>query len=95
MKTQLPQTKFTNFRIQNVVGSTDVGFAIRLEGLASDHEAYCSVCRFKLNHSTRCCSLSLALALSLSLFLSRSLSLSRARALSLYLSLSLSLPPAI
>jgi TATA-box binding protein (TBP) (component of TFIID and TFIIIB) len=35
--------RFTNFRLQNVVGSTDVGFAIRLEGLASEWEGSCSV----------------------------------------------------
>ncbi len=36
------EIRFTNFKFQNVVGSTDVGFAIRLEGLASEWEGSCS-----------------------------------------------------
>ncbi|TPX35558.1 hypothetical protein SmJEL517_g02041 [Synchytrium microbalum] len=32
--------KFSDFKIQNIVGSCDVKFPIRLEGLASDHSAF-------------------------------------------------------
>jgi hypothetical protein len=35
--------KFTDFKIQNIVGSCDVKFPIRLEGLAYAHNHYCSV----------------------------------------------------
>ena len=35
--------KFTDFKIQNIVGSCDVKFPIRLEGLAFQHGAYSSV----------------------------------------------------
>lgn len=34
--------KFTDFKIQNIVGSCDVKFPIRLEGLAHDHSTYSS-----------------------------------------------------
>jgi len=34
--------KFTDFKIQNIVGSCDVKFPIRLEGLAHAHNHYCS-----------------------------------------------------
>ncbi|KAI8821651.1 TATA-box-binding protein 2 [Fimicolochytrium jonesii] len=34
--------KFAEFKIQNIVGSTDVKFPIRLEGLAMAHSAFCS-----------------------------------------------------
>jgi len=34
--------KFTEFKIQNIVGSCDVKFPIRLEGLAHDHNDYSS-----------------------------------------------------
>jgi len=34
--------KFQEFKIQNIVGSTDVRFPIRLEGLAFAHNNYCS-----------------------------------------------------
>jgi transcription initiation factor TFIID TATA-box-binding protein len=34
--------KFTEFKIQNIVGSCDVGFPIRLEGLANAHSRFCS-----------------------------------------------------
>lgn len=34
--------KFSEFKIQNIVGSSDVKFPIRLEGLASDHAKFCS-----------------------------------------------------
>jgi len=37
-----PNAKFTDFRIQNIVGSTDVKFPVRLEGLASEHEDFSS-----------------------------------------------------
>ena len=36
------EVRFLNFKIQNCVGSTDVKFPIRLEGLASEHESFCS-----------------------------------------------------
>jgi transcription initiation factor TFIID TATA-box-binding protein len=36
------QAKFTDFKIQNIVGSCDVKFPIRLEGLAHDHSSYSS-----------------------------------------------------
>lgn len=38
-----PEVKFTDFRIQNIVGSCDVKFPIRLELLAVDHSCYSSV----------------------------------------------------
>jgi transcription initiation factor TFIID TATA-box-binding protein len=34
--------KFTEFKIQNIVGSCDVQFPIRLEGLANAHSRFCS-----------------------------------------------------
>ena len=34
--------KFTDFKIQNIVGSCDVKFPIRLEGLASKHHHFSS-----------------------------------------------------
>jgi transcription initiation factor TFIID TATA-box-binding protein len=34
--------KFTDFKIQNIVGSCDIKFPIRLEGLASRHHAFSS-----------------------------------------------------
>src|SRR5690242_21860042 len=34
--------KFTDFKIQNIVGSCDVQFPIRLEGLASTHHNFSS-----------------------------------------------------
>ena len=34
--------KFTEFKIQNIVGSCDVRFPIRLEKLAYAHQNYCS-----------------------------------------------------
>ena len=34
--------KFAEFKIQNIVGSCDVRFPIRLEGLASTHSKFCS-----------------------------------------------------
>ena len=34
--------KFTEFKIQNIVGSCDVKFPIRLEGLANEHGRYCN-----------------------------------------------------
>src|SRR5436305_1938309 len=36
--------KFTDFKIQNIVGSCDVKFPIRLEGLAYTHGHFSSVC---------------------------------------------------
>jgi transcription initiation factor TFIID TATA-box-binding protein len=35
--------KFTDFKVQNIVGSCDVKFPIRLEGLAFAHGHYSSV----------------------------------------------------
>jgi transcription initiation factor TFIID TATA-box-binding protein len=37
------QAKFTDFKIQNIVGSCDVKFPIRLEGLAYSHGHFSSV----------------------------------------------------
>lgn len=37
------QTRFRDFKIQNIVGSCDVRFPIRLEGLAYEHEDHASV----------------------------------------------------
>lgn len=34
--------KFTEFKIQNIVGSCDVKFPIRLEGLANSHSRFCN-----------------------------------------------------
>lgn len=34
--------KFTEFKIQNIVGSCDVKFPIRLEGLANAHSRFCN-----------------------------------------------------
>src|SRR5438309_7445882 len=36
--------KFTDFKIQNIVGSCDIKFPIRLEGLAYTHGHFSSVC---------------------------------------------------
>jgi hypothetical protein len=36
--------KFTDFKIQNIVASCDVKFAIRLEGLTFSHSNFSSVC---------------------------------------------------
>ena len=36
------------FKLQNIVGSCDVKFPIRLEGLAFAHEKFCSVSRLRL-----------------------------------------------
>jgi len=41
-----PSIKFSEFKIQNIVGSCDVKFPIRLEGLAYAHGSYSSVCWF-------------------------------------------------
>ena len=35
------QAKFVDFKIQNIVGSCDVKFAIRLEGLVLAHAQFC------------------------------------------------------
>lgn len=43
------QAKFTDFKIQNIVGSCDVKFPIRLEGLAYGHGHFSSVLIFNLN----------------------------------------------
>lgn len=36
--------RFSEFKIQNMVGSCDVKFPIRLEGLAYAHTTFCNVC---------------------------------------------------
>ena len=36
--------KFSDFKIQNIVGSCDIKFPIRLEGLAFAHGHFSSVC---------------------------------------------------
>lgn len=36
------QVTFSNFTIQNIVGSSDVGFPIDLEYISNNHSAYCS-----------------------------------------------------
>ena len=36
-------SSFQDFKIQNIVGSCDVKFPIRLEGLAYSHSFFCSV----------------------------------------------------
>ena len=36
------QAKFTDFKIQNIVGSCDIKFPIRLEGLAVQHHMFSS-----------------------------------------------------
>jgi transcription initiation factor TFIID TATA-box-binding protein len=36
------EARFLDFKIQNIVGSCDVSFPIRLEGLAHVHHSYCS-----------------------------------------------------
>jgi len=41
-KVGFKDTKFQDFKIQNIVGSCDVKFPIRLEGLAYEHEDYSS-----------------------------------------------------
>merc|ERR1712137_842458 len=38
--------RFSEFKIQNIVGSCDVQFPIKLEDLAIQHNRYCSVCLF-------------------------------------------------
>jgi len=35
--------KFKNFKIQNIVGSTDVKFPIKLDTLQQKHDNYCNV----------------------------------------------------
>jgi transcription initiation factor TFIID TATA-box-binding protein len=35
-------TKFINFGIQNIVSTGDVGFPVRLEGIAQEHAPFCS-----------------------------------------------------
>ena len=35
--------RFQDFKVQNIVGSTDVKFPIRLEGLAYSHAVFASV----------------------------------------------------
>jgi len=44
---------FTDFKIQNMVGSCDVRFPIRLEGLAYKHSHYSSVRCHRLRHQMR------------------------------------------
>jgi len=35
-----PEARFETFRVQNLVGSADVGFPVRLEGIAAEHAAF-------------------------------------------------------
>jgi transcription initiation factor TFIID TATA-box-binding protein len=42
------QAKFTDFKIQNIVGSCDIKFPVRLEGLALAHGPFCSVLEFNI-----------------------------------------------
>lgn len=42
--------KFTDFKVQNIVGSCDVKFPIRLEGLAFAHGHYSSVCDYHYSY---------------------------------------------
>ncbi len=44
-KLGFPEVRFLDFKIQNLVGSCDVKFPIRLEGLAYEHDDYSSVCQ--------------------------------------------------
>ena len=37
-----PSVRFADFKIENIVASTDVRFPVRLEGLAYEHRASCS-----------------------------------------------------
>ena len=37
------KTKFVDFKVQNIVGSCDIRFPIRLEGISMQHEKYASV----------------------------------------------------
>ena len=41
-KLGVQNVKFRSFKIQNMLGTTDVGFPIRLEGLSLHHVAHCS-----------------------------------------------------
>ena len=45
--------KFTDFKVQNIVGSCDVGFPIKLEYLHSNHMSFCQVfiINFSMNQS--------------------------------------------
>ncbi len=43
-KVGFPEARFLEFKVQNIVGSCDVKFPIRLEGLAYAHDDYSSVC---------------------------------------------------
>lgn len=42
-KLDYPNVKFKDFKVQNIVGSCDVKFPIRLEGLAYSHTHYSTV----------------------------------------------------
>ena len=44
MKLGFSSVKFSDFKIQNIVGSCDVHFPIKLEGLNLAHSRYSSVC---------------------------------------------------
>ena len=41
---------FTNFKIQNIVGSSDVKFPIDLEFISTRHNEYCSVSPSHIKH---------------------------------------------
>ena len=36
------EAKFSDFKVQNIVASVDVGFRIRLEGIAARHHTFCT-----------------------------------------------------
>ena len=36
------KVRFTEFKVQNIVGSCDVGFAIMLERLSQEHHSFCN-----------------------------------------------------
>ena len=48
-----------DFKIQNVVGSADVKFPVRLEGLSFAHSLFCSVSTSPRPDSSLCCVTSL------------------------------------
>jgi len=50
----LLQAKFMEFKIQNMVGSCDVKFPIRLEGLVVQHQQFCRyfICYQSITHQS-------------------------------------------
>jgi transcription initiation factor TFIID TATA-box-binding protein len=55
------QAKFTDFKIQNIVGSCDIKFPIRLEGLAYSHGHFSSVSHVVDHHINIHCLVSMNL----------------------------------